>query len=83
MSMDGKCRRAWLPELPAEERRHVYYYAILPNLLLTLAPDYMMTHTLWPQACDRTDHRSASCYFHPAELARPTSTRPMRSSSGT
>jgi Rieske 2Fe-2S family protein len=54
MSMDGRCRRPWLPDLPPTERRHVYYYAILPNFLLTLAPDYMMTHTLWPLAHDRT-----------------------------
>ena len=50
LSMDGKRHRDCLPGLPAEECRRVYYYAVLPNLLLSLHPDYMMTHTLWPRA---------------------------------
>ena len=29
----------------------VYYYAIFPNLLLSLHPDYMMTHTLMAACC--------------------------------
>ena len=39
------------------QRRRVCYYAIYPNLLLSLHPDYMMTHTLWPKAVDRTEDR--------------------------
>ena len=39
----------------------VNYFAIYPNLLLTLHPDYMMTITIWPQDCGRTklDRRMA------------------------
>jgi Rieske 2Fe-2S family protein len=32
----------------------VYYYSIFPNSLLSLHPDYVMLHTLWPQSYDRT-----------------------------
>jgi Rieske 2Fe-2S family protein len=53
-SLDGTTTRACLGELPDADRRRVYYYAILPNLLLNLHPDYMLTFTLWPMAPDRT-----------------------------
>ena len=55
LSMDGTCPRAFLPGLSTEDVRRVYYYAIFPNMLLSLHPDYMMVHTLWPIAPDRTD----------------------------
>jgi Rieske 2Fe-2S family protein len=70
MSLDGSCRRAFLPELTDAERRGVYYYAIFPNMLLSLHPDYMMVHTLWPLAPDRTIN-ICEWHFHPQELARP------------
>jgi len=70
MSMDGKRRREYLPGLGDEQRNRVYYYAIYPNLLLSLHPDYMMTHTLWPKAVDRTEI-ICEWHFHPAEMAKP------------
>jgi glycine betaine catabolism A len=70
LSVDGVCRRALLPDLSAEDRRRVYYYAIFPNLLLSLHPDYMMVHTLWPIAPDRTVN-VCEWHFQPSELARP------------
>jgi Rieske 2Fe-2S family protein len=48
----------------------VAYYSIYPNLLLSLHPDYMMTHTLWPRAHDRSEI-ICEWHFHPTELARP------------
>jgi phenylpropionate dioxygenase-like ring-hydroxylating dioxygenase large terminal subunit len=70
MSMDGTCPRAFLPELTEAERRGIYYYAIFPNMLLSLHPDYMMVHTLWPLAPDRTVN-ICEWHFHPTELSRP------------
>ena len=70
LTMDGKCSRAFLPGLPAEDVRRVYYYAIFPNMLLSLHPDYMLVHTLWPLAPDRTIN-VCEWHFHPKELARP------------
>jgi Rieske 2Fe-2S family protein len=70
MSTDGKRRRDYLPGLNEEDRRKVQYYAIHPNLLLSLHPDYMMIHTLWPQATDRTKI-ICEWHFHPDELDKP------------
>ncbi len=69
MSMDGKRRRAYLPGLSGAQRQQVVYFAIYPNLLLSLHPDYVMTHTLWPRACDRTEI-VCEFHFHADELAR-------------
>jgi phenylpropionate dioxygenase-like ring-hydroxylating dioxygenase large terminal subunit len=70
MSIDGKRRRAYLPHLDAAQRGSVEYYSVYPNFLLSLHPDYMMTHTLWPRAHDRTEI-VCEWHFHPSELARP------------
>jgi Rieske 2Fe-2S family protein len=71
MSVDGKRRRAYLPDLSEKERHEVVYFAIFPNLLLSLHPDYVMTHTLWPRAHDRTEI-VCEWHFHPDEMAKPT-----------
>jgi glycine betaine catabolism A len=69
LTWDGRCDRAALPGLSAEDVRRVYYYAIFPNMLLSLHPDYMMVHTLWPQGPDRTMN-ICEWHFHPRELGR-------------
>jgi Rieske 2Fe-2S family protein len=70
MSIDGKRRREYLPGLGESEKKLVAYYAVYPNLLLSLHPDYMLVHTLWPEAPNRT---KVVCewYFHPREIAQP------------
>jgi len=70
LSLDGQTRRACLPGLPAGECRYVYYYAFLPNLLLSLHPDYVMMHTLWPRGVGRTEI-ICDWLFHPNDLAAP------------
>jgi Rieske 2Fe-2S family protein len=70
MSMDGRRRRDYLPGLSPAEQQQVAYYSIYPNFLLSLHPDYMMTHTLWPRAHDRTEV-VCEWHFHPSELAKP------------
>ena len=69
LSVDGMCRRSFLPGLSPDDRRRVYYYAIFPNMLLSLHPDYMMVHTLWPIAPNRTIN-ICEWHFQPAEMAR-------------
>jgi phenylpropionate dioxygenase-like ring-hydroxylating dioxygenase large terminal subunit len=71
LSMDGSCPRALLPGLSPDDQRRVYYYAIFPNMLLSLHPDYMMVHTLWPIAPDRTIN-VCEWHFQPAELTNPS-----------
>jgi glycine betaine catabolism A len=70
MTVDGGSARPCLPGLRAEDQRRVYYYAIFPNLLLSLHPDYVMAHTLWPEAPGRT---TVLCdwYFAPDTAAAP------------
>lgn len=70
MSLDGKRRRDYLPGLNQEERQKVCYYSFIPNFLLSLHPDYMMTATLWPKAVDRTEI-VAEWHFHPDEMRKP------------
>jgi Rieske 2Fe-2S family protein len=70
MSVDGKRRRDVLPGLDDAQRAMVAYYSIYPNFLVSLHPDYVMTHTLWPRAHDRTEI-VCEWHFHPNELAKP------------
>jgi Rieske 2Fe-2S family protein len=65
--MNGRTTRACLAHLSPEDRRRVYYYAILPNLLLNLHPDYMLTFTLWPRTPDRTEI-VCGWHFHRDEI---------------
>jgi Rieske 2Fe-2S family protein len=64
-----RCRPA-LGGLAAEALDRVYYYSIFPNLLLSLHPDYVMAHLLWPQGTRRT---TVVCewYFDPAVRSAP------------
>jgi Rieske 2Fe-2S family protein len=70
LSNDGRLCRPCLPGLGASECRYVYFYALLPNLLLSLHPDYVMTHTLWPRAVGRTEI-VCEWLFHHEALNRP------------
>jgi glycine betaine catabolism A len=51
MSLDGSSRG--IP-LPGADPRTVRYLGLFPNLLLSLHPDYVMTHRMVPLAPDRT-----------------------------
>jgi Rieske 2Fe-2S family protein len=70
MSMDGARRRDLLPGLRPEDRRCVYYYSVFPNFLVSPHPDYVLAHTLWPEAPDRT-RIVCEWYVHPDERAKP------------
>lgn len=71
MSLGGsRSGRAYLPGLTEEQRNWAAFYSIYPNLLLAPHPDYLLTHTLWPKAADRTVI-VCELHFPPAEMARP------------
>jgi Rieske 2Fe-2S family protein len=40
--------------LTEDDLRSVVYLLLFPNTLVSLHPDYVMLHTLWPKAPDRT-----------------------------
>jgi Rieske 2Fe-2S family protein len=56
--------------LPESDMRRVYYYTLFPNMLLSLHPDYVMAHTLWPVAPDRT-LIECEWLFHPDAPQHP------------
>jgi len=70
MSLDGTGRGVPLRGLDAADLRTVIYVSLFPNVLLSLHPDYVMTHVLTPVAVDRTLIR-CSWAFAPESLARP------------
>jgi Rieske 2Fe-2S family protein len=70
MTLDGATCATPLGQVSGEDLNRVYYYMLFPNLLLSLHPDYVMFHTLWPQAPDRT-HIVCEWLFAPEVIARP------------
>jgi Rieske 2Fe-2S family protein len=54
MSLDGRSGGVKMARLDEHEQSHVMYAAILPNLLISLHPDYVMTHLLVPVSPGRT-----------------------------
>jgi glycine betaine catabolism A len=64
MSFDGRSLGVRIPGLPESRTREVGYAALLPGLLLSPHPDYLMTHRLEPLAADRT-RVECSWYFPP------------------
>jgi Rieske 2Fe-2S family protein len=70
LSFSGETCAPPLGQVSGADLSRVHYYTIFPNMLLSLHPDYVMVHTLWPQAVDRT---LVICewLFDPAALAQP------------
>ena len=54
MSLDGRSHAPDLPHLAEGQERTVYYFQLFPNLLISLHPDYVLTHRLQPLAPDLT-----------------------------
>jgi Rieske 2Fe-2S family protein len=68
MGVDGGHVRPPIEGLTDEDARTVLYYVLFPNTLVSLHPDYVMLHTLWPRATDRTDV-ICEWLFEPATMA--------------
>ena len=56
--------------LSPHEFGSVYYLALFPNALLSLHPDYVMLHTLWPREVGRTEV-TCEWFFEPRTMERP------------
>jgi Rieske 2Fe-2S family protein len=52
-----------------ESTQRVFYYSIFPNMLLSLHPEYVMVHQLWPQSPERT-LIVCDWLFHPDAFTR-------------
>ena len=70
MSLSGKSNRPPLEGLPAEDLRRIHYYILYPNMLMSLHPDYVMTHVVWPQDIGRCDI-VCEFLFDPKEVESP------------
>ncbi|HSB53636.1 MAG TPA: aromatic ring-hydroxylating dioxygenase subunit alpha [Gemmatimonadales bacterium] len=71
MTMSGRvCGLPVSADIPKEDHGRVYYYSLMPNMLLSLHPDYVMYHILWPRSVNQTSI-FCSWLFHPDTLANP------------
>ena len=71
MSVDGlRHGRAPLPGVTEEDERRIYYVLVWPNLLLSLHPDYLMSHQVWPMEPGKS-RVVCDWHFHPDTMARP------------
>jgi Rieske 2Fe-2S family protein len=55
MSRGDGAGRPPIAGLSDADLRCVFYFLLFPNALVSLHPDYVMLHTLWPRAVDRTE----------------------------
>jgi Rieske 2Fe-2S family protein len=70
MSLDGSSGAPPLPGLDERLRREVMYVNLLPNLLISLHPDYVMTHRIQP-VTPRTSSVECQWLFDPEVAASP------------
>ena len=74
-TMSGRpCGRLVSDRLPKDDQRRAFYYSLMPNLLLSLHPDYVNYYLLTPLSVQRTRVES-EWLFHPRTLEDPASNR--------
>jgi Rieske 2Fe-2S family protein len=69
MSLDGRSAGVTLRKLTDHQRRQVLYLNLFPNLLVSLHPDYVMTHRLQPLT-PRLTHVECQWLFAPEAAER-------------
>jgi Rieske 2Fe-2S family protein len=67
LTMSGNACAAFVGKI--ENLQQVFYYSIFPNMLLSLHPEYVMVHQLWPQSPERT-LILCDWFFHPEAFDR-------------
>ena len=69
LTMSGNACALPVGDIQADDHHRVFYYSIFPNMLLSMHPDYVMVHQLWPQSPERT---LVLCdwFFHPEAFDR-------------
>ena len=72
LTKSGRSCGVTVGPLAGAELQRVYYYAISPNMLLSLHHDYVMVHTLWPLGPGRT-RVTCEFLFHPDTGSDPAS----------
>jgi Rieske 2Fe-2S family protein len=69
LTMSGNACALPMEQFNEEDFRLVFYYSIFPNMLLSLHPDYVMVHQLFPQSPERT-LILCDWLFHPEAFTR-------------
>jgi Rieske 2Fe-2S family protein len=69
LTMSGNACALPVGDFGEQDFRFVFYYSIFPNTLLSLHPDYVMVHQLWPQSPERT-LILCDWFFHPEAFKR-------------
>ena len=64
LTMSGNACALPVGDINAEDFHRVFYYSIFPNMLLSMHPDYVMAHQLWPKSPERT-LILCDWFFHP------------------
>jgi len=64
LTMSGNSCALPVGEIKAEDHKRVFYYSIFPNMLLSMHPDYVMVHQIWPQSPCRV-LIYCDWFFHP------------------
>ncbi len=64
LTMSGHACALPVGDIKDEDHARVFYYSIFPNMLLSLHPDYVMVHLVWPQSPERT-LILCDWFFHP------------------
>jgi Rieske 2Fe-2S family protein len=69
LTMSGNACALPVGEIKAADHKRVFYYSIFPNMLLSMHPDYVMVHRIWPQSPDRV-LICCDWFFHPEAFGR-------------
>jgi Rieske 2Fe-2S family protein len=69
MSFDGKSKVEPFIKLTKAQRREIHYITLFPNFLISLHPDFVMTHRLEPIAPGKT-HVECQWLFAPEAVAK-------------
>jgi Rieske 2Fe-2S family protein len=69
LTMSGNACSLPVGNVKAEDHARVFYYSIFPNMLLSMHPEYVMVHQIWPKSPERT-LILCDWFFHPEAFGR-------------
>ena len=64
LTMSGNACARPVGDIGSEDHARVFYYSIFPSMLLSMHPDYVMVHQIWPLSPERT-RVVCDWFFHP------------------
>ncbi|MBX3146628.1 MAG: aromatic ring-hydroxylating dioxygenase subunit alpha [Gemmatimonadales bacterium] len=70
VTTSGRYAARLIADLSPDDRRRAYYYTVMPNLMLSIHPDYVNYYTVWPVSAEQTVVES-EWLFHPEAFDAP------------